>query len=349
MEKSYRNKLLREATKNPEIVATDERFWKLDWWQHYLRRCDELLFDDPRAGLAFAKPAPRLAAKIAEANPGANGADLMLLAYSYVGSGYRAVGEYDSGNGEFRKAGKYKASASPKALAEHLRRLAYLRLFQKNAECFEIIGDAIAIHKRGSLVDRHALGECLLCRGHAYYEFDQPGKSLQDLTASLNHISIKIDDKPYHCALHNLAVWAADHGTDSELQTALDNLKPAVRVLNTTHRTFAKLKARWLMAVIKFRLGDMTLAEEVYLEVRKSLVEMKLPHEVGMIQIDLALLYLAQGQRDELEKLIDETTVLFREIGVEAKAQEALDVWCQAGEVDEALLKRVRRMFAAVA
>jgi len=41
--------------------------------------------------------------------------------------------------------------------------------------------------------------------------------------------------------------------------------------------------------------------------------------------------------------------VAIPQIGVEAKAQEALDVWRQADEVDEALLKRVRRLFAPAA
>ena len=84
-------------------------------------------------------------------------------------------------------------SASPQALAEHLRRLAYLHMVQGRPECFPVIDEAIAIHKRGRLVHRHQLGECLLCRGHAYCEFDRPGKGLEDLSAALNHVSIKVD------------------------------------------------------------------------------------------------------------------------------------------------------------
>ncbi len=347
MDRSYKNKLLRAATQNPSIVAAREKFWKLEWWPHYLRRCNELLFDDPRAGLSFVQHAPQLAAKIAAANPGANGADLMILAYSYLSSAYRAVGDFDSAEGAFREAAKYKASASPTALAEYLRRLAYLRIFQHDAECFPIIEEAITIHKRGNLVNRHLLGECLVCRGHAYVEFNQHGRSFDDWTASLNHLSMKIDDRPWYCALHNLAGWAVEYGTDEQLQTALDNLKPALVILYTYKgRTFAKLKLRWLIAVIEVRLGRFERAEMVYTEVRAGLVKLKLGYEVGMVQVDLALLYLAQGRHEELEPLVDETAAIFREIGVEAKAQEALEVWRQADEVDEDLLKRVRKMFA---
>ncbi len=346
MDRSYRNRLLREAVQNPRQLTTRAKFWKLELWPHYLRRCDDILFVDPRAGLALTEPAPDLAAKIAEANPGVNGADLMLLGYSYLGGAYRRVGDYVKAEEVYRDARKFRDSASPKALAEHLRRLAYLHMFQSRPECFAVIDEAIAIHKRGSLVHRHELGECLLCRGHAYFEFGQPGKSLEDLSAALNHVSLKIDPKPYYAALHILVDWAVVYGTDEELRVAYDYLKPALVMLNTIWgRPFPKLKLRWLIAVVEARLGHHARAEEVYLEVRKGLLKLGLVYEVGMISIDLGFLYLAQGRHLELRALIHETAAIFRRIGVETKAQEALDLWRQAEDVTEELLKNVREVF----
>lgn len=350
MDRSHRSKLLREAVDFPERLPVRKKFWRLELWPHYLRRCNELLFDDPRKALAFALQIPELAAKIAAGNPAENGADFMLLGYSYLGSAYRAVGDYVRAEDAFRKAQAYRDGASPEVLAEYLRRLAYLRLFQKDPECFPIISEAITICKRGNLVNRQALGECLVCRGHAFVMFDQHGKSFDDWTAALNHLSIRINDRQWYSAVHNLAVWAADFGTDEQLQTALDNLKPALVLLCTySGRKFAKLKLRWLVAVIDARLGHSGSAELAFLDVRDGLVAMELVYEVGMVQIDLALLYLAQGRHAKLEPLARETAAIFRRIGVEAKAQEALDVWRQAEEVDEDLLKRVRGMFAAEA
>ena len=347
MDRSYKNKLLREATRNPGAVAERAKFWKLECWPYYLRRCDELLYDNPQVGLAFTRPAPALAARIDHASPGANGADLLILAYSYLGGAYRRTDDYSKAEETFKKAQTYRDSASPKALAEHLRRLAYLRICQKNAACFDIISEAIAIHKRGNLVCRHALGECLVCRGHAYVEFGQHGKSFDDWSAALNHLSFKIDDKPWYCALHNLATWAADHGTAEQLETAHANLKPALTLLYTYRgRAFAKLKLRWLMAVIDTRLGRLERAEAVYLEVRDGLVKLELAYEIGMLQVDLGLLYLDQGRRAELAPLARETAAIFRRIGVEAKVQEALELWRQAEEIDTALLDRVRGAFA---
>ena len=349
MDASYRNRLLREATQNPDLVASEERFWKLSWWPHYLRRCDDLLFDDPREGLRFATPAPQLAARIAASHPGANGADLLLLGHSYLGSAYRAIGEHGRAEEAFAKARRYRSSASAPALAEHLRRLACLRIVQHSAECFRLLEEAIDIHKRGNLVCRHALGECLLCRGHAHYQFGEPGKSLADLSAALNHISFKIDDKPWYGAAHNLAGWAVDHGSEQQLTATLANLKAALPFLNTTRRTFAKLKLRWLIALIHARLGEYDRAERIYLKVRDGLVKLELIYEVGMLQVDLAMSYLKQGRLAELGALVEGTAAIFRTSGIQSRAEEAMDHWRQAEEVTEEVLKRVRAKFAAQA
>ena len=347
MDRHYAMKLLREASENPHLLTLREKFWKLELFPHYLRRCDDLVYRCPPEGLVFSRAAPQFAAKIAEANPGANGADLMLLGHSYLGSAYRRVDDHGAAEEAFREARRYKDGASPKALTEHLRRLAYLRMYQGRPECFPIVGEAIEIHKRGNLVNRHKLGECLLCRGHAYFEFRQPGKSLEDLTASLNHISLRKDPKPYYCALHNLAVWAVTYGTAEELETALENLKPALTLLNAQHRRhYAKYKLRWLIAVVHTRLGNHGYAELAYLEVREGMESLKLPIEVGMVLIDLAMLYLIQGRIERIRPLIEQCTATFRRFGVDAKVQEALDLWHQAEEYTPDVLLTIRDVFA---
>ncbi len=346
MDRDYRNKLLKEAAEDPVRLLERKKFWRLELWPHYLRRCDDIVYGDPFAGLAFSEPAPRLAAKIAKFNPGTNGADFMLLGHSYLASAFRRTDDYASAAAAFREARQYKDMASPKALAEHLRRAAYFLLYQQDPDCFPVIGEALSIHKRGNLVHRHAFGECLICRGRAYVMFNQHGKSFDDYTAALNHVSIKIDPKPYYCALHCLANLAVIYGTDEELQVAYDNLKEALLLLNTIWgRPYPKLKLRWLIAVIHARLGALGRAEEIFLEIRTGLVKLKLGYELGMLSIDLALLYLAQSRYEELEALVPKTAALFGRIGVERRAEEALDVWRQANKVDEDLLKNVRDIF----
>ncbi len=161
MDRHYAMQLLREAVADPGRLSNRSKFWRVELFRHYLRRCDDLLFDAPAEALSFTKAAPAYAAKVAAASPAANGADCLLLAYSYLGGAYRRVSDYSRSEESFAEARKYRESASPQVLAEHLRRFAYLRMVQHQPEVFPLIEEAIAIHKRGNLVNRHELGQCL--------------------------------------------------------------------------------------------------------------------------------------------------------------------------------------------
>ena len=350
MDRHYAMKLLREAEQSPRLLTTRQKFWKVDLFPLYLRRCDDVLFRNPPEGLLLTRPAPELAAKVAAANPGASGPDLMLLGHTYLGSAFRRNDDYRCAEECFAKARPYKDGASPKALAEHLRRYAYVLMHQGQPECFSVISEAIEIHKRGTLVYRHQLGECLLCRGRAYFEFRQPGKSLEDLTAALSHISVQIDPKPYYCALHNLAVWAVTYGSDEEVAVALDNLRPALALLNSQHRRhYAKYKMRWLIALMDTRLGQYDQAESTLIEIETGMESLGLPIEVGMVQLDLAMLYFLRGVPEEIGALIEKCTATFERLGVPAKVEEALDLWRQAEQYTPELLLSIRDVFAEYA
>lgn len=315
MNRHYAMRLLREVAESLGFLVTRRKFWDMAFFGFYLERCDEVLFNDPERGLQLTSFAPELAEKVAENHPEASHPVLLLQAYGYLGSAYRRSEKYGRAEETFREGLRFERFAPGKILADFYRRLAYLRIFQGRPEAFELIGDAITIHKRGNLVDRHALGECLLCRAHAYFQFKQPGKSLEDLTAALNHISIQKDEKPYFAALHNLAIWAVDYGTEGELEQAMANLKPALAILNTCpRRHYAKYRLRWLIAVVDMRLGLHGKAEMALLEVRKGLVRLKLAAELGLLTVDLAQLYLDKGYLHRLHDLVEETDRIYAEL-----------------------------------
>ncbi len=352
MDRHYAMKLLREAMRHPRRLVTREKFWKVDLFAHYLERCDELLFREPHKGLAFVRQGPAYALKIAEANPDASAPDFQLRAYAHLGSAYRAVAEYDKAEQAFEEASKHEGRSSGPAIADYYRRLAYLRIFQHRPECFALIEEGLALHRRGNLVDRHELGRAFICRGHAYYEFEEYGKSLDDWTAALNHLSLRKGPRPYYAALHNLAERAASHGTREDLEVSQQNLKPALSILSSYHRRhYAKYKLRWLTAVIDARLDYDGAAEEAFLEVKAGMVRLKLPHEVGAVLMDLASLYRKHGRYDRIKPLAEEAAEVFRKLGVESKAQEALDLLREANaeEITEDFLKRIRSVFLSCA
>jgi len=352
MDRHYAMKLLREARLDPRSLTTRRKFWRVELFDLYLERCDELLFRTPAEGLELCLHAPLYATRVAGANPESiSGPVLQLRALSHLGNAYRANEDYGSAEDLFRKARRHEAQAPAHVIADLYRRLAYLRIFQHDPEVFDLIGEAIAIHKRGNLVERHGLGECLLCRGHAFHEFELPGRSLEDWTAALSHLSMRRDPKPYYAALHNLAVWAAFFGTKRELARARANLEPALSLLSAhPRRHFARYKLRWLLALMEARLGHAGAAELGLLEARSGLERLKLPYEVGMVSIDLATLYLEQGKEEKLRHVAKRAIALFRKLGIEPHARKALELLNQIETPDAGpQLRRVRELLASAA
>ncbi len=336
--------LLSDAEKNPQDLLTRKKFWRLDFWPHYLRLCEDTLSADPKAGLLLSQPAPHLAAILCKSHPTeVNAADLMILAFSQVGGAYRRNEDLLTAEATFAEAGKHTASASPLVLAQYLERFARLRVVQGDPECFSLIDEALGIYKRGNLVDRHGIGVCLVCRGMAHIQFGQPARSFDDWTAALSHVEMTIDPKPWYAAVHNLAIWAVEYGTDEQIRIARTNLTPASRLLKSFYsRKFAKLKFRWVAALLDGRLGAEGHAEFEFLEVRDGLVALALPLETGWLSTDLARLYLKQGRYKDLELLRETTFAIFRGLDAEDKVKEAMDLWRDAETVDDDLLKRIR-------
>ncbi len=346
---STRNRLLREAQAAPSTLLARPKFWKPAFWPHYHRRCSDILFDNPIAGLAFTQPAPELAAIICRRHPTEVSApDLMIQAHSAVAAAYRRNADLKTAAVVWEEAARYRHSASPSVLALYLRRLAYFRIVTHNPQCFPLIEEGLAIYKLGNLVKRHGIGEMLLCRGLAYTAFGQHDRAFDDWTAALHHIDVKLDPKPWYCAIHSLALNALEHDTDRELlKVARDNLESAQRGLKSflSTRLFAALKSRWAIALIDDHLGAERHAEFELLNVRRRLADLGLTIEVGWLSIDLARIFLRQGRREDLKTLTRQTVEIFTKLEVEPKAQEALTLWHQADAVDDRLLQRVRKRF----
>ena len=302
MDASYRNVLLKEAAEHPSRLLSHRKFWKLELWPHYLRLCDDLLFDDPVAGLRLALPGPDLAVRLCKNHPTeVSAADMMILSRSVLGTAYRRNDDIPLARATFAEAKKYAPNASPPALAQYLRRFADLCIRQLDPECFPLIEEGLALYKIGNLVDRHGIAEMLLCRGMAYCHFEQPGRAFDDWSAALNHVEIKHDPRPWYSAVHNLTIFTVEHGTEEQIRVARANLGPAQRRLKTVWsrktRKFARLKMRWVMALLDSRLGAESHAELELLDVRDAFVDLGFPCEIGWLSTDLARLYLTLAVR----------------------------------------------------
>ena len=325
MNRRYINALLREAQANPAILPAQQRFWKPSIWERYLERCDDLLFDDPDAAFRLVSVAPSYAEQLNTHASSHNAADAMMQAHSYLASAHRALARYADSETAFLTAARFRTSASPAVLADHLRRFAYLRICQRDPHCFQLIEEALSIHKQGNLVHRHPLGECLLCRGHANIVFGYAGRSFDDLTAALNHLSLRVDEKSWYAALNNLLFWAVEHGDADQLAIAHENLKPALMLLNTHRsRRMAKLRLRWLIALFDSRIGNHARAAIAFKDLRAAFANLGRVYEYAGVSVDLVDNYLNQGLDREASEIAVSTSSFLE---LEGASEDDLVPW----------------------
>jgi tetratricopeptide (TPR) repeat protein len=322
---------LRESLEDPKRLLNEKKFLKPDFFPLYLKRATELARHEPHRALEYLEPAPEFGARLADTHPRENGADFLILGHSHLGNAYQRLNRRPQAQEQFDLASVYRDRASPIALAKHLRYYAVLCIYQRRPEAFELLNEAMAIFKRGSLVHRHEFGECLVCRGIAYDEFNQPEKTLGDFTAALNHLSLQENATSYYCAIHNLGVYALRHGTDDDVREAVANLRMARGILAGVNRhKYAKICMRWVFGLFAFRLGEDGDAQTKFLDVAKAFQRMKLPFELACVRLDLCRLYLRQGKLDKVRDLVKETAQSFRKLGDDEKVTAAYALWREA-------------------
>jgi len=348
MTRKYAQQLLRQLLANPEEALEKAIYWRPQVFELFRRRLDDLLIEEPARALELARIAPELAERTCTANSEVSRSTLRAQAYASLGSAHRALGELEKSEQAYSIALEEEDHLPPLEKADLYRRVAYLHLVQHNEEALPMIDEAIRIHRlETDLVDRHELGACLVARAHvSKIVFAKHGQAIVELTAALNHISLKKDPKLYYAAIHNLASTLLDCGSPEELNTALEYLEPALASLSgfkTKH--FAKYKLRWLQALIHARFGQTARPELLYREAREGLIDLGSPYEAAMVSTDLALLYLATGRSRELGDLAAETHREFRQMGADADANHAFKLWQHAvlqEQVNFDSLKNVR-------
>ncbi len=312
---------------------------------------EEVRFRDPRAGLKLAKVAPQLALLVPEAG-GAEGRrehrENLVRAYGVLASAYRATGQHDAAESEYRRAARIADSEalSPVARADLSLRLAVFRTRRDRfAEALDLVDAAEEAYRQAD--DGRRLAKAHSVRGYILNEAKRypaaipwHGKALS-LALELQRAKpaapadVAALARVVEAARVNMA-WAVAHAPRGFASGSLDYIDRAYRELRGQRNSLTRHLLQWTEGSIFLRMNRPDRAEKRFNVARRGFVRLEVPWETALVSLDLAALYRADERWKELETLAADTFGRFCELCADFEAIAALSLWVEAVKTDAA-------------
>jgi tetratricopeptide (TPR) repeat protein len=224
--------------------------------------------------------------------------------------------------------------------AEFLDLLASLRSDQRRlSEAMELLGRAIRIYE--DLGESHLAGRSMLNQSLVLLYMGRPQEALTVLEQAATRVHAG-DDLHLKIAVHHNQALAL---------CELEDFRGAQRIVHEHHDLYEApgeenllLRRRWLEGKILAGLKNASEAMEILASVRRQFLRRADGYDAAMVSLDLALLHLKAGQYQEVKRLAEEMTSVFRSQEVHREAMAALMLFQEAVRREEATLDLVRRL-----
>ncbi len=346
-----------------ETALREPRFWTAPCFEAFLELCDDLIFEDPRRGLAAARAAPRFLQRLVQVTsvPPSREHVYRAKALAVLGSAHRTLGQLEEAAQAYEKAIEISRQAgfSDLEMTDLHCRLAIFRMVQhRREEALELASRAVDAERRHPPARRQNDNLCaaLVIRGIILSREGSPEKArfkeaLRDLMEALSLCHPRRSPRVFYTALHNLALVVLEGAHRVEdLDAALRRVNEAQKMLRryrVRRRSVADAKLRWIRALILARFGATQRAEQLLIDARQDLAELGVVIDVILISFDLADIYLAERRWGTL-RILAEDIVKLDAPGCTHEMQGALLVWQKAiheEQLTEEIIHGARRHF----
>ncbi len=307
---SHARSLLRKLAQ-PQQALENRKCWDTMFLRLFLDHCDDVLFDDPGAGIKLAEIAPKLALLVPKKSPEewkfVSAADkqlhreLVVRSFAVVGGAYRAAARFSDANNAYRNAVKYARSGPirPIVRANLEKRLAKLRSAQgRFDEALELLRRASQVYRKED--DQSGYADLLNTNGYVLAEQRRFSEAIPYFGQALvlakgTRRTSKLADKTVFCATLNLANAVIDGCLPNDLIQVLPLVIKAKRYHGRARNTMNQQRLAWVEARILARLGSDRQAEKRLLRAQEIFRKLGAPLEAALVALELSILYLQWG------------------------------------------------------
>lgn len=319
-------------------------------YEAFLERSWNLRHDDPEEMVRLAMYATLVAGRLDPATHGAQRVkDLECRAWSALGNAYRVADNLDAAEFALGRAAElYLEGTQDELLGARLFDLqaslyGARRSFAAALETMDVVHDLYVRHG-----DLHLAGRALIKKGSYSGLANDPGEAIRLLQRGLEMIDADREPQLALSAVHNTAFFLVECGRFREARALVWQNLPRYE---THGGRLDRIKLQGLRGLICAGLGELGRAEEYLKAARQGFEEAGVRYHAAIAGLDLAVVWLRQGRRDEARDLVLDCARVFLDLRIQREAlaavlvlQRAFEKGLEAG----ALLDKVREFLRRI-
>jgi tetratricopeptide (TPR) repeat protein len=339
---------------NPDdrlTLVEEDRFAIPRLVQALIDRSHASRYADPEAMLHWALLARSVSGRCMPESLGnsAKLADLRAHAWGQCGNALRVASRPQEAEEAMITAQRYlqTGTGDPDLKARLCELNASLQIFQRRFEAaIMTLGQATEIYR--SLGEIHGFARTLVQQAIAFIYAGNAERAVEQLNRAIPLIDHEEDPHLLLAACHNLVQCYIDLGQPEQ---ALSIYSEARTLYKEFSDSVILLRAGWHEGQILRDLGHLRAAESALLRARTGFMERGMMHEVAVVCLDLAAVYVKLKAVDDLKQTVTATVPIFRALRVDREAlasllqlQQVADNEAQAMELFRFLNARIEML-----
>ncbi|HYU35227.1 MAG TPA: hypothetical protein VEW48_24000 [Thermoanaerobaculia bacterium] len=304
-------------------MGDEAELWTWGLCERLQERSWELRQKDPAKMVDLAQRAVEVAKSIDPQKYGPEHVeDLSARAWAGLANAYRIADQLSRAETAFSKAfeARRRGTGSPLLQARLAEISASLLCDQRHfPEAFRLLDFAHQTYLRHHAL--HEAGRALIQKGIHAGRSGDPEDGIQLIARGLRLIDRARDSKLVFQSLHNILLFRVELGDFKSARRLIFEMRPLYEFQGDQ---IAKVKLRGIEGKVFLGLGEIDRAIRAFQQAKDGFLGLGLDYDAALVSFDLAVVWLEQGKKEEVRRLLHEMLETFRTRYIAREAIAAL-------------------------